>query len=207
LSALRSIRAAGGGAGGAAADADAEEEEEASKLEGSLRLAGGTAEPVAVAAAAAASASGGGRLRPELQIETMSSPNLDILDGPKPLIRLSSAVERGQAATRASSSALVNTQYGGVASSLARRVRKALRAAPRSLLGSACVAAGRAGAGADTASASGGGQLSPELQIDTMSSPNFDILDGPNPLIRLSSVVERGQVATWLGLGQGLALA
>ena len=98
LSALRSIRAAGGGAGGAAAEADAEEEE-ASKLEGSLRLAGGTAEPAAVAAAAAASASGGGRLRPELQIDTISSPNLDTLDGPKPLIRLSSAVERGQVVT------------------------------------------------------------------------------------------------------------
>ena len=74
-----------------------------------------------------------------------------------------------------------------------------MRAAPRSLLGSACAEAGRAGAGTDTASASGDGRLRPELQIDTMSSPNLDILDGPKPLIRLSSAVERGHVVTWLG--------
>ena len=98
LSALRAIRGAGGGAGCAAADADAEEEEEASKLEGSLRLEG-AAGAAAAAAAVAASASGEGRLRPELQIDTISSPNLDIFDGPKPLIRPSSAVERGQVVT------------------------------------------------------------------------------------------------------------
>ena len=73
-----------------------------------------------------------------------------------------------------------------------------MRAAPRSLPGSACAEAGRAGT--DTASASGEGRLRPELQIDTISSPNLDIFDGPKPLIRLSSAVERGQVVTWLAL-------
>ena len=85
--------------------------EEAPKLEGSLRFASGLSSSllssslttfglaVGGGAAVAASASGDGRLRPELQIDTMSSPNLDILDGPKPLIRLSSAVERGQVVT------------------------------------------------------------------------------------------------------------
>ena len=100
MSALRAIRGAGGGAGCAAADADAEEEEEAPKLEGSLRFASGFSSSLLSSSLTTFGlALGGGRLRPELQIDTMSSPNLDILDGPKPLIRLSSAVERGHVVT------------------------------------------------------------------------------------------------------------